>query len=84
LTCTPTAKFVPEIVTLVPPVAGPDVGETAVTVGGTYVKTSPEERSLSEPPTPTRTSTAPDPAGETAVNVVEFTNVTLFAGFVPK
>ena len=43
LTVAPLAKFVPVMVTIVPPAAGPIFGETLVTVGGaTYV--NPEDR----------------------------------------
>jgi hypothetical protein len=36
-TVAPVLNPVPVTVILVPPLAGPDVGETEVTVGGTYV-----------------------------------------------
>src|SRR5205823_9167429 len=37
VTVAPAAKFVPVIVTAVPPVAGPDVGEIPLTVGAVEV-----------------------------------------------
>ena len=66
-------KLVPVMVTLVPPVVGPDVGERPVTVGaGTKVKVPTE---LPVPPiVVTLTVTDPEPAGLTAVIwVAEFT-----------
>ena len=66
--CTAVApvKLVPVMTTLVPPVAGPDVGARPVTVGaGTKVKVPTD---VPVPPiVVTLTLTAPVPAGETAV-----------------
>ena len=59
-------KLVPVMVTLVPPVAGPEVGTRPVTVGAATKVKVPTE--VPVPPTVvTLTVTAPVPAGETAV-----------------
>jgi len=81
----PLAKFVPVIVTVVPPVVAPLLGLTLVTVGGArYVKPL-----ASVPLRPllfvTATVTAPAlPAGVVAVMVVLFTTVTLLAAAPPN
>jgi hypothetical protein len=83
VTVAPVAKFVPVIVTEVPPAVVPLFGLTLVTVGGaTYVK--PFVRLPLWPFTVTVTVTWPAPAGVVAVIVVLFMTVTLVAGFPPK
>src|SRR5580693_8388021 len=84
VTVAPEAKFVPMIVTAVPPAVVPVFGDTLVTVGVTmYV--NPLARLPVCPLTVTVTVTAPAlPAGVVAVMVVLFTNVTLVAGVPPK
>jgi hypothetical protein len=81
----PLAKFVPVIVTVVPPVVAPLLGLTLVTVGGArYVKplTSVPLRPLLFV---TATVTAPAlPAGVVAVMVVLFTTLTLLAAAPPN
>jgi hypothetical protein len=83
-TVAPEAKFVPVIVTAVPPDVGPLLGETPLTVGvATYV--NPLVRLPLCPPTVTVTVTAPTlPAGVVAVMVVLFVTVTLVAVAVPN
>ena len=84
ITVTPAAKFVPVIVTPVPPAAGPLFGDTLVTVGITaYVY--PLVRLPLWPPTVTVTVTAPAlPAGVVAVIVVLFTTLTFVAAVPPN
>lgn len=61
-------KFVPVIVTLVPPATGPPEGDIEVTVGpATYVKMSDGDCALIPPGVVTVTSTTPVPGGATAV-----------------
>jgi len=83
-TVAPAAKFVPVIVTAVPPVAGPLFGLTLLTVGATtYV--NPLARLPLCPLTVTVTVTAPVlPAGVVAVIVVLFTTTTLVAAALPN
>ena len=83
VTVAPVAKFVPVIVTAVPPVVDPLFGLTLVTVGGaTYVY--PPVRLPLCPLTVTVTVTAPAlPAGVTAVIVVLFTTTTPVAAAPP-
>ena len=74
---------VPVIVTLVPPVAGPEVGERPVMVGaGTKVKV-PDEMPVPSSVV-TLTVTAPVPAGETAVIDVAELTVKLAAAVAPN
>src|SRR5579872_2889025 len=84
VTVAPDAKFVPVIVTPVPPAAGPLLGDTPVTVGcPTYV--NPFVRLPLCPLTVTVTVTAPAlPAGVVAVIVVLFTTTTLVAAAEPN
>ena len=61
-------KFVPVMMTEVPPSVGPPVGDSPVTVGAaTYVYWSAELVALVPPVVVTVTSTVPEPAGEAAV-----------------
>jgi hypothetical protein len=84
----PEAKLVPVMVTVVPPVAGPLVGETAVTVGGfapaTYVNWSAAVAELVPPVVATVTWATPEPAGEVAVSEVAEATVTPVAAVDPK
>jgi hypothetical protein len=84
VTVAPAAKFVPVIVTAVPPVAGPLFGDTLVTVvAAVYV--NPLLRLPLLPLTVTVTVTAPVlPAGVVAVMVVLFTTATLVAAVLPN
>ena len=85
VTVAPVAKFVPVIVTAVPPPTGPLLGETLVTVGEvTYVK--PFVRlPLCPPGFVTVTVTEPGlPAGVVAVMLVLLTTTTLVAALLPN
>jgi hypothetical protein len=76
---------VPVMVTVVPPIAGPLVGEILVTVGtGTYVNVSSVTIALVPLGVVTRTSTEPVPAGAVAVRLVAELYVTLAAAIVPN
>jgi hypothetical protein len=78
-------KLVPVIVTDVPPVAGPEVGDIDVTVGAaTYVNWSAAEVADVPPIVVTRTSTVPVPAGEVAVIDVAELTVKPVAGVAPN
>ena len=83
-TVAPVAKFVPVIVTAVPPATGPLFGDTLVTVGGAaYVY--PLARVPLCPLTVTVTVTAPAvPAGVVAVIDVALTTVTFVAEALPN
>ena len=83
VTVAPAAKFVPVIVTLVPPAVDPLFGETLVTVGATtYV--NPLARVPLRPLTVTVTVTAPAAcAGVVAVIWVLLTTATLVAAVPP-
>ena len=83
-TVAPVAKFVPVIVTAVPPATGPLFGLTLLTVGvTTYVY--PFVRLPLCPLTVTVTVTAPElPAGVVAVIVVLFTTTTFVAAALPN
>jgi hypothetical protein len=62
------SRFVPVMVTIVPPGSGPAVGEIAVTVGAaTYVKSSALEVADVPPSVSTVTLTLPVPPGAVAV-----------------
>jgi hypothetical protein len=84
VTVAPVAKPVPVIVTAVPPVIGPDVGDTPVTVGGgTYVKEFARV-AIWLSGLATLTPTRPDAcAGVVAVIVAESTKVTPVAAVPP-
>jgi hypothetical protein len=85
VTVAPAAKFVPVIVTAVPPATGPLFGLTLLAVGfTTYVK--PLVRlPLCDPTLVTVTVTAPTlPAGVAAVIVVLLTTTTLVAAVLPN
>jgi len=84
VTVAPLAKFVPVIVTAVPPAVVPLLGDTLPTVGITaYVY--PLGRLPLCAPTVTVTVTAPAlPAGVFAVIVVLFTTTTLVAAAAPN
>src|SRR5277367_930752 len=84
VTVAPATKFVPVIVTAVPPAVEPVFGATLLTVGGTtYV--NPFVRLPLCPLAVTVTVTAPAlPAGVVAVIVVLFTTTTLVAAVAPN
>ena len=84
VTVAPAAKFVPAIVTAVPPAVGPLLGVTLLTVGvSTYV--NPLARLPLCPLTVTVTVTAPAlPAGVVAVICVPLTTTTLVAAAAPN
>jgi hypothetical protein len=84
LTVAPAAKFVPAIVTAVPPDVEPVFGDTLLTVGGrAYV--NPLVRLPLCPLTVTVTVTAPTlPAGVVAVMLVLLTTTTLVAAAAPN
>jgi hypothetical protein len=84
VTVAPATKFVPVIVTEVPPAVDPLPGVTLLTVGGTtYVNALPKLPLC--PPTVTVTVTAPAlPAGVVAVIVVLFTTTTFVAAVAPN
>ena len=84
VTVAPAAKFVPVIVTDVPPATDPLFGLTLLTVGATtYVY--PFARLPFTPLTVTVTVTAPNaPAGVVAVIVVLFTTATFVAAALPN
>ncbi|CAM3245137.1 hypothetical protein JANLI_04610 [Janthinobacterium lividum] len=78
-------KPVPVMVTVVPPVAGPAVGEMLVTVGtATKVYWSAPLVALVPPVVVTRTSTVPVPAGAVAVICVALLTVKPVAAVAPK
>jgi hypothetical protein len=84
VTVAPTTKFVPVMVTVVPPAVGPLFGETLVTVG-TPIYVHPFGRLPLCPLTVTVTVTEPAfPAGVVAVMVVLVTTTTLVAGVPPN
>jgi hypothetical protein len=83
VTVAPEAKFVPVIVTAVPPAVDPVFGLTLLTVGATTYVYPFARLPLCEPRLVTVTVTAPAlPAGVVAVIVVAFTTTT-FAAAVP-
>jgi hypothetical protein len=88
-------RFVPVILTVEQPEAGPDDGETLVTVGGAgggsggtgplvYVNWSAGVTALVPDGPVTVTSTVPLPAGDTAVICESLLTVKLAAGVPPK
>jgi hypothetical protein len=79
-------KFVPVMVTDVPPVGGPELGVTAVTVGAAwYVNLSAAPVAEVPPGVVTVTSTDPaDPAGSVAVIDVAELMVKLVAAVAPN
>jgi hypothetical protein len=80
LTAVAPVKFVPVIVTAVPPAVEPPVGDTAVTVGTpAYVNLSAALTALEPPPVVTMMSTVPVPAGEVAAIVVSLTTKNPFS-----
>jgi hypothetical protein len=84
-TVAPVAKFVPVIVTAVPPATGPLFGLTLVTVGVTTYVNPLARLPLCDPTLVTVTVTAPAlPAGVVAVIVVAFTTVTPVAAALPN
>jgi ABC-type methionine transport system permease subunit len=74
-------RLVPVIVTVVPPVVGPDAGEIPVTVGpaAVYVNLSAGVFAEVPPGVVTVTSSVPVPFGDIAVILVSLTNVKLVA-----
>jgi hypothetical protein len=84
VTVAPVTKFIPVMLTAVPPAVDPLLGETPVTVGGTtYV--NPFVRLPLRPLAVTVTVTAPaPPAGVVAVIVVAFTTTTFVAADAPN
>jgi len=84
-TAAPLAKFVPLIVTTVPPPVGPADGETPDTVGGgAKANMSAELVALMTPLPETVTSTVPLPEGLVAVILVALVTETDGEGVVPK
>ena len=84
-TVAPETKFVPVIVTIVPPAIGPAAGLTALTVGRSYPYWSAEEMGLVPPGVVTVTLTVPGLAdGAVAASWVVDLNVTEVAGLEPK
>ena len=84
-TVAPAAKFVPVIVTAVPPAAGPLLGDTLVTVGGAIYVNALARLPLCPPVLVTVTVVAPAlPAGVVAVIVVPFTTTTFVAAALPN
>jgi hypothetical protein len=86
LTVVAPVKLVPAIATVLPPVVGPAVGFTPVTVGGAaYVYLSPLPVALVPPGVVTVISTVPVlPAGAVALIWVESRTATLVPGLAPK
>jgi len=85
VTVAPAAKFVPVIVTAVPPATGPLFGLTLLTVGGAMYVNPLARLPLPPPVFVTVTVTAPAlPAGVVAVIVVLFTTVTPVAAALPN
>ena len=76
-------RFAPVMVIVVPPVEGPDAGDTDEIVGGAkWMK--PQGKGATPPGVVTETVFGPaEPAGVTAVIVVGFTTVTCVAEAVP-
>jgi hypothetical protein len=84
-TVAPVAKFVPVIVTAVPPATDPLLGDTLVTVGGTTYVYPLAKLPLNDPTLVTVTVTAPAlPAGVLAVIDVLLTTTTLVPAAPPN
>ena len=87
VTVAPATKFVPVTVTEVPPAAGPEFGETPVTVGagaGAEYVNPPVRVPVCPPGLVTTTLTIPAVcAGVTAVIVVAFATLTFVAAVPP-
>jgi len=85
VTVAPAAKFVPVMVTAVPPAVGPLFGLTLLTVGTTAYVYPFARLPLCDPTLVTVTVTAPAlPAGVVAVIVVAFTTTTFVADPLPN
>jgi hypothetical protein len=85
VTVVPVAKFVPVIVTAVPPAVVPLFGLKLVTVGGATYVNAPPKVPLCPPGLVTVTVTAPAvPAGAVAVIVVALTTVTPVPAALPN
>ena len=85
VTVAPDAKFVPVIVTAVPPPVDPLLGPTLLTVGGTMYVNPFARLPLNPLLFITVTATAPAlPVGVIAVIVVLFTTTTFVAAVAPK
>jgi hypothetical protein len=85
VTVAPVAKFVPVIVTAVPPPVDPLFGLTLLTVGGTTYVKAPARLPLSPLLLVTVAVTPPPvPAGVVAVIVAPFTTVTFVAAVLPN
>ena len=85
VTVAPVAKFVPVMVTAVPPATGPLFGLTLVTVGSTMYVNALARLPLCPPELVTVTVAVPAlPAGVVAVMVVLLTTVTLVAAVEPN
>jgi hypothetical protein len=87
VTVTPLAKFVPVIVTLVPPLVGPVVGETLKIVGAgavSYVKPLLKVALCPSGFVTVTSRSLAERAGVTAVIVVAFTTLTPVAATPPK
>jgi hypothetical protein len=85
VTVAPVAKFVPVIVTAVPPAVDPVFGLTLLTVGATTYVYPLVRLPLCEPKLVTVTVTAPAiPAGVVVVIVVPFTTTTFVAAVPPN
>jgi hypothetical protein len=85
VTPAPAAKFVPVIVTAVPPAVDPLLGATPLTVGGAIYVNAPARLPLCPPGLVTVTVTAPAlPTGVVAVIVVPFTTTTFVAATPPN
>jgi hypothetical protein len=85
VTVAPVAKFVPVIVTAVPPAIGPLFGEILLTVGTTTYVNPFVKLPLGTPGFVTVTVTAPTlPAGVVAVICVALTTTTFVAAVLPN
>jgi hypothetical protein len=85
VTVAPVAKFVPVMVTAVPPATGPLFGDTLLTVGTTTYVNPFVKLPFCPPGFVTVTVTAPaPPAGVVAVIVVLFTKLTFVAAVPPN
>jgi hypothetical protein len=85
VTVAPAKKFVPVIVTAVPPAVGPLFGLTLLTVGGAIYVNALAKLPLSPLLLVTVTVTTPAlPAGVVAVIVVLFTTTTFVAAVLPN